>query len=330
MNGEDEMDNDPRQIGDTLALKKKDVLNFLKKHPPSDKEGLTQIFFHASVTLFSASLLNYCIRHTLPTIFVLSSLLFHSFIISFLFHGLHETMHLTAFKSQRLNWIFANFFGFLTLRPPVFYIAYHSAHHRHTGDEKKDPELANSFLDPKITTVSTYLFFLSGIMFWYNRTSTIIRHALDLPLSKGEYYITPKYKKMVVKEARKVITFYVVLFFLSWIFGRFNILCTYFLLPSFLGQPFLRYYLLAEHANCVESLDMTKNTRTTLTYPIYSALAWHMNYHSEHHAYPNVPFYALGDLYRFLDQVSTEKTSCSPDGKGGYRFIHTEFVKTLQ
>ena len=62
-----------------------------------------------------------------------AALLFHSFMISFMFMGLHETVHGTAFRSSYLNGIFKIISGFLTLRPPIHYYYYHWAHHRHTG-----------------------------------------------------------------------------------------------------------------------------------------------------------------------------------------------------
>jgi hypothetical protein len=60
----------------------------------------------------------------------------------------------------------------------------------------------------------------------------------------------------------------------------------YWLLPSLLGQPFLRFYLIAEHNGCKTGENMLNNTRTTVTYWWYRRLAWNMPYHAEHHAYP--------------------------------------------
>jgi hypothetical protein len=41
-------------------------------------------------------------------------------------------------------------------------------------------------------------------------------------------------------------------------------------------QPFLRYYLLAEHNGCEwNPNDMAANTRTTVTLPFYAQLAWY-------------------------------------------------------
>ena len=65
------------------------------------------------------------------------ALLIHGFLLSFLFMGLHENVHGTAFRSTQLSRMFQNLFGFLTFRPPTHYYYYHWAHHRHTGDKNK-------------------------------------------------------------------------------------------------------------------------------------------------------------------------------------------------
>ena len=83
------------------------------------------------------------------------ALLVHSFILSFLFMGLHENVHETAFKSSDLSKMFRNFYGFLTFRPPVHYYYYHWAHHKHTGNKSKDPELFNSMIDMEINGLAS-------------------------------------------------------------------------------------------------------------------------------------------------------------------------------
>ena len=68
------------------------------------------------------------------------------------------------------------------------------------------------------------------------------------------------------------------------------------LIPALVGQPFLRAYLLAEHAACPLVADMLTNSRTTYTTTIIRFLAWNMPYHSAHHAMPTVPSHHLPEL----------------------------------
>jgi fatty acid desaturase len=100
-------------------------------------------------------------------------------------------------------------------------------------------------------------------------------------------------------------------------------------LPSLIGQAFLRYYLLAEHRGCQEGTDMLSNTRTTLTTVLYRKLAWNMPYHAEHHAFPAVPFHLLPELYRRLNGVSVARTRCVPSGEQGYFNVHRHLVSQM-
>jgi hypothetical protein len=71
--------------------------------------------------------------------------------------------------------------------------------------------------------------------------------------------------KFFCSEARMFLFIYALLGFVSLLLGRFDVLWSYWILPSFLGQPFLRFYLIAEHNGCLSGTDMMTNTRTTLT-----------------------------------------------------------------
>ena len=72
-------------------------------------------------------------------------------------------------------------------------------------------------------------------------------------------------------------------------------------LPALVGQPFLRAYLLAEHAGCDEGAgNMLANTRTLLTLRPVRWLAWNMPFHAEHHSFPAVPFHALPRLHAVM------------------------------
>jgi fatty acid desaturase len=72
------------------------------------------------------------------------------------------------------------------------------------------------------------------------------------------------------------------------------------ILPSLLGQPFLRVYLLAEHGDCPLVANMFQNTRTTFTSRMVRAVAWNMPYHVEHHVWPEVPFHQLPQVHALM------------------------------
>jgi fatty acid desaturase len=205
--------------------------------------------------------------------------------IIFLFTALHESVHGTAFKSERLNRIVAHASGFIVFVPAVWFRYFHFAHHRHTHDEALDPEL----MSPKPETFWQYAKYLSGIPMWVSLAKSLCSNALG----RGrEDFVPERAKRQVVDEARITIALYVLCLAISVTLGT-DVLLWLWVVPVLLGQPFLRAYLLAEHARCPHVANMLENTRTTFTTRFMRFLAWNMPYHAEHHAYPIVPFHKL-------------------------------------
>ena len=75
---------------------------------------------------------------------------------------------------------------------------------------------------------------------------------------------------------------------------------THWVLPLAVGQPVLRFVLLAEHTGCPNTDNPLANTRTTLTVRPLRLLMWNMPYHAEHHLYPSIPFHALSLAHQRL------------------------------
>jgi fatty acid desaturase len=65
-----------------------------------------------------------------------------------------------------------------------------------------------------------------------------------------------------------------------------------------IGQPVIRFWLLAEHTGCTNDNNGLTNTRTTLTVWPVRLLMWNLPYHAEHHLYPSIPFHALPAAHR--------------------------------
>jgi fatty acid desaturase len=199
------------------------------------------------------------------------------------------------------------------------------------GDKNKDPELENSWLDPTLDSFASYLLYLSGIPFWISRFSTLIRHSLGNRYISEHYIKTEEKKLGIVREARYFLFFYVgvvcSLGALSKELKTIVLLC--WILPSILGQPCLRYYLLAEHTGCKERTTMHENTRTTLTNFLYKRLAWNMNFHSEHHSWPQIPFHILPHVFELTNKLSIEQSGCDPNGREGYSSVHFKLIDRL-
>ncbi len=209
--------------------------------------------------------------------------------LAFIFCAFHETAHRTAFRTRWLNAVVGTLAGFLTFWPYRNYRVYHWEHHRHTQDPSLDPELF--FAKP--ASLPVYLLVLTGIPNAIRRVGDMLRLArgrADRP------WMAPAERRPLILEARAYLVGYAVVAAASVLVGTPIVLLVW-IAPWMVGQAFLRPYLLAEHTGCGVTRDCLENTRTTLTLALVRLFAWNMPYHSEHHAYPAVPFHALPRLH---------------------------------
>ena len=210
--------------------------------------------------------------------------------LAFLFTAQHEATHRTPFATGWLSEAMGHLTGLILFQPFGWFRAFHMAHHKFTGDPVHDPELAT----PKPRTSAGLAYALSGIGYWRMKAQVLWQNAtgrIDAP------YLSPRQRPRVIAEARVYVAAYAVLLGLALASGTAETLIWAWLLPLALGFPVLRFYLLAEHADCPQSPDMFANTRTTLTDRLTRRLAWNMPYHAEHHAFPAVPFHRLPEFH---------------------------------
>jgi fatty acid desaturase len=217
----------------------------------------------------------------------------HGIVLIFLFTLEHEAIHATAFRTPWLNRAVAEAAGILVVVPPRWFRYFHFAHHRHTQDAARDPELET----PKPSDWWSYLRHLSALPYWRAQVSTILANALG---REPGSYVPASARRRIVTEARAYVAFYAGFAALGLAAG-WTWALELWLIPLLLGQPFLRAYLLAEHGACPLVADMLSNTRTTFTNRIVRFLAWNMPYHTAHHVLPVVPFHRLDALTALLE-----------------------------
>ena len=278
----------------------------------SDARGLAQLGGHLIVLAATGA----AIAGTQGTLWLAPALVVHGVVLIFLFSPLHECVHRTAFASRALNDAVAWLCGAVMLLPPAYFRAFHFAHHRHTQDPARDPELA--LLQP--TDLGRYLLRVSGLPYWRERGTTLLRHALTGHVAQP--FIAPRLVPAVVREARFLLLFYAGIAAVS-IALESGAALTYWIAPAVLGQPALRLYLLAEHTGCPLVPDMLRNSRTTRSNRLVRYLAWNMPYHAEHHAYPALPFHALPAAHDLLnDHVETQAP--------GYWAAHRDILRYVR
>jgi fatty acid desaturase len=273
---------------DSDPILSKEVVEQLSQR--SDYRGLVQLAGHLSLLILTTTAL----AQALGTNWLLPALLAQAIVLTFLFAPLHETIHFTAFRTRRLNNIVATCIGFIQLLPSGYFRGFHYAHHRHTQNPELDPELIVN----KPDTRRSWLWHVSGLPLWRNNIRLIYRHAMGIV---DEAYLDEQDHAKIITEARWHLGAYLVILILSLLYST-DWVWWYWVLPSLLGQPFLRLFLLAEHSDCDLSDNMLQNSRTTYTTPLLNFLAWNMPYHAEHHYLASIPFHALPALHAWTGQ----------------------------
>ncbi|WP_071673392.1 fatty acid desaturase [Nioella nitratireducens] len=231
----------------------------------------------------------------------------------FLFTLSHECTHYTPFRSRWLNDVVGHVVSLPLVLPFTWFRYYHLAHHKFTNDPERDPELEGG---PRPETWTQFLIHLSGWGYWRGMVRTLLANAvgrIDAP------YLPVRRHGAMRREARILLALYAgSLASLIWS----PLALWLWILPSLIGQPFLRLYLLAEHGRCPPVANMLENSRTTYAgWPVRS-IAWNMPFHAEHHSFPNVPFHKLPELNRDLAPL-LKSTSDS------YPAFAREYVHTL-
>ena len=277
----------------------------------SDARGAARIGLHLGLLLVTGTLVALSNAWTLLPAMVLLGI-----VQAALFAPIHETMHQTACASRRANAVA----GWLSACPSLlnwhFYTAYHLAHHRHTQDPARDPELGAA----PPSTLDAYWLRIAALPYWRMRLA-VLANGVRGDLSMYPY-ITPRSAPRIVRSLRMMACLVLAASALSMAVVGWWAPLVFWIGPQLLGQPLLRAYLLTEHTACTLDGNGLTNTRTTLTtWPVH-LLMWNMSYHAEHHLYPSIPFHRLADAHAAIrDRLGVIQP--------GYRAWHAGFIRSL-
>ena len=275
----------------------------------SDRKGLIQLAQHFGMMGFSG----YLWATADSWLIKLPALIFYGFSFAIMFAPLHESSHRTAFASNRLNDTVAWIAGLLSFYNSDFYRRYHKWHHRYAQVEGKDPELDDS----KPSNFKEYLVELSGFNWWIGKFKSHYRVATGK--LEDYFYISEDARDEVIRSTRLQLAVYASAIAISLICGQ-PWFFTMWLLPLAVGQPIVRYILLAEHTGCTNDDNPLTNTRTTKTW--FPFIAWNIPFHAEHHLYPSIPFHALPQAHQELKKHFEVV-------ENGYMKVHRDIVKNF-
>jgi fatty acid desaturase len=250
----------------------------------SDLKGWCQTSSHLGAILLSGALL----WHFQGGYWAVPLFMVHGVLLNFLYAGQHELSHWTVFKTAWLNEWFGRLFGFCVFYPRSFDQLQHIAHHRHTQDWSRDGELVR----PRYTLIS-YLLWLSGVTYWYTRWRRILRFSCGVVT---EPYIAAARRGELIREARWHLLGYGAIACVSVVMNSWAAILLW-LAPLVVMKFVHQLQNTIEHLGLPHEADVFTNTRSTRTNALMRWVAWQMQYHTAHHAFPGVPFHRLRALH---------------------------------
>jgi omega-6 fatty acid desaturase (delta-12 desaturase) len=231
-----------------------------------------------------------------------TGLLCLSFFLTQSFILLHECAHLNFFRTIRLNKVFGNVFGLVSLLPFTTWMHMHNQHHKWTGWRDLDPTTektvkpSGSILVKTIVNISWFLF----IPIFY------------LSYHLSNYWNLFKIKRFVSKNVYRTAVVSLVVYCL--IYGVCTVFFTeavvkYFLPAFLLSMVWKELIILTQHSHIeipisngeevrpVSYAEQIKYTRSFYTVPFISRyFLFNFNLHEAHHVYPGLPSYYLDKI----------------------------------
>ena len=254
----------------------------------SDRAGLVYLGqWFALLALTAAG-----IWYTMGTVWVWLAMFAHGVLLSVPAYALsHETAHGSVFKTRWLNKLVLWVTSLIYMEEPWHRRYTHLNHHAHTWHVDLDSQMP--FDTPM--TFRGWLLEASGLalLLFHVRVMIALCFKRYSPIMLA---VIPEQKlPMVTRNARLMLAFYLSIalaagFGITWPLW-------YFVIPRLLGAPVMMLFTLIQHVEMAEnSPSIIDSTRSFRTNWLGRFLYVNMNYHIEHHLYPQVPFYALPQL----------------------------------
>lgn len=206
---------------------------------------------------------------------------------------MHDAAHYRGYANRKLNDFVGEIIALPTSASMAGYRNTHFAHHRELNSEN-DPDWQRNvglteyeFPAPRVTVVMRALQYLSGL--------------------KSVSAVTGFHKNKDTRDiaaavARARLFFFVALLISSIVLGFWKLLLLYWIVPLMTVFLAIRYIRnVAEHY-ALEHENVLTESRTVLApfWELWLIAPWGLNYHLEHHLFPGVPCFRLGELHRLL------------------------------
>lgn len=273
----------------------KDQMKELMKR--SDAKGLKQTISYFIVL----SGLGYLTWRCMGTYWVIPAFIAYGTVYCFLNHMMHETIHRTPFKSRKLNDFVHWVSSFLNGAEAVTNRYGHLRHHKVTYYEKYDPEV---FI---FRPFSLWKYFKKCFIDIPN-PGYILSHAAGRITDQDRDLIPPKELNWLVWSSRLWVVGYGLIIASCFVFHTYMPLL-FTIGARIFGAPLARLLDHSQHS-CLEinEPDHRLCCRNIDLNPVLRFLYWNMNFHTEHHMFPAIPFHALPKMHELIkDQLPPAK-----------------------
>ena len=206
---------------------------------------------------------------------------------------MHDAAHYRGYANRKLNDFIGEVLALPTTASMAGYRNSHFAHHRELNSEN-DPDWQRNVG-------------LKEYEFPASRGSVLLHTAqylsgLKVASAVGGFHKNKETRDIAVAVTRARLFFFVALLVSSIALGFWKLLLLYWVVPLMTVFLAIRYIRsIAEHY-AVEHEHVLNESRTVLApvWELWLIAPWGLNYHLEHHLFPGVPCFRLGELHRLL------------------------------
>ena len=239
----------------------------------------------------------------------------------------HDCQHNLAFKSKWLNTFFYQLTSFMFSYEPVRWRWSHFRHHSHTLSVEEIYDHEIQITKPTDLFLVLLMHIPGGNILIIHKTFLFfhletIKHAIGIVTPIMEDCIPVKERSKCRVSALIHVSLWILIigssiFFQTWLPAL------YLLLPFVYGTTFMQTIHFMQHAGLKNNVkDHRLSVRTVKLNPIFSFLNWNMEYHLEHHMFPNIPAYNLKKLNKVVQNQL-------PKPKEGIFEAYREIIPTL-
>ncbi len=238
------------------------------------------------------------------TFYAIPAFLIYGIIYSFTNARWHEYGHRTFFKSRILNDIFYEISSFLQYLESVSWRWSHTHHHSRTIHQEIDFEIQVSRPSKLYLIFFTEVFRIQFIWFEFKK---IFLHSLGIMTKVALDCVPENQRSKMIWNSRIYMLIKILIIVWSFKIGSF-LPCMFVILPNIYGNILLQFVTLTQHGGLkADTWDHRESTRTFYTNPILGWLLYiNMQYHIEHHIYPQIPFYNLPKLHKLIKKQLPE------------------------